>query len=311
MIGARDHGGALDAAVARWGGTRSDWLDLSTGINPQPYPLPQIPPEAWTALPDSGALTRLEQSARRFWRIPDAAEVLAVPGASAAIAQLPRLRPAGRVEIPGPTYNEHGAAFRLAGWTLTEEAPDALVAVHPNNPDGYLWSADRLAAPLTIVDESFCDVCPDRSHIALAARPGCVVLKSFGKFWGLAGLRLGFAIGDPDLVAALKDALGPWAVSGPACTIGAEALSDPAWAAETNRRLTDDAARLDTILTAQGAEVVGGTTLFRLYRVDNGEAAQAHLARHRILTRVFPYADDWLRVGLPPAHRWDQLESAF
>ena len=311
MIGPRDHGGALDAAIARWGGAREDWLDLSTGINPEPYPLPELPLSAWTALPDAAALHRLEQAARRFWRVPDTAAVLAVPGASAAIAQLPQLRPPGRVEIPGPTYNEHGAAFRLAGWTLTDDTPDALVAVHPNNPDGHMWTSDRLDADFTIIDESFCDTCPKESLIDLSARPGCVVLKSFGKFWGLAGLRLGFAIGDPHLLAALAERLGPWAVSGPACAIGAEALSDPAWADETNRRLTDEAARLDALLTTQGAEVVGGTPLFRLYRVENGEAAQDHLAQHRILTRVFPYAEDWLRVGLPPADGWDRLESAF
>nr|WP_249218929.1 threonine-phosphate decarboxylase [Loktanella sp. SALINAS62] len=301
----------MDAAITRWGGTRAEWLDLSTGINPVPYPLPALPNDAWTALPDTAAATLLEQRARVFWRVPAGAAVLATPGASAPIAMLPRLRPAGQVAIPGPTYNEHGAAFRAAGWTLTDAGTDAIVAVHPNNPDGLIWTRAELDAPLVIIDESFCDTTPEASLIDLAARPGTVVLKSFGKFWGLAGLRLGFAIGDPVLIDALRDALGPWPVSGPALRIGAEALADPQWTDDTNARLTNDAARLDTLLTSQGAEVLGGTTLFRLYRVADAQAAEEHLAQHRVWSRVFPYATDWLRLGLPAPDRWSQIESAF
>ncbi len=307
----RDHGGGLDAAIATFGGKRADWLDLSTGINPIPYPMPSMPDAAWTALPDRDALATLIQRARAFWNVPAGAAVLAVPGASAAIAQLPRLRDAGRVAIPGPTYNEHGAAFRAAGWTLDDNARDAMVAVHPNNPDGMMWEAESLTAPFTIIDESFCDVVPAASLIRLAARPGTVVLKSFGKFWGLAGLRLGFVIGDPTIIADLAEALGPWPVSGPALAIGAEALADPQWADETCERLTMDAARLDALIIAQGALVIGGTTLFRLYQVEDAAAAQTHLARHRIWSRVFPYAANWLRLGMPPPDRWAQVEGVF
>ena len=233
----RDHGGGIDAAAARFGGKRADWLDLSTGINPVPYPLPKLSADAWTALPDSGAFDLLTARARAFWNIPAAAAVLATPGASAAIAMLPRLITTGKVAIPGPTYNEHGAAFRAAGWTLADDATDAMVVVHPNNPDGLQWQADQLNTPFTIIDESFGDVQPDASLMALATRPGTVLLKSFGKFWGLAGLRLGFAIGDPAIIAKLGAALGPWQVAGPALQIGAEALSDFEWADETRARL--------------------------------------------------------------------------
>ena len=308
----RDHGGGLDAAAARWGGTRGDWIDLSTGINPVPYPLPDLPAEAWTALPDAAARERLIARARRFWRVPEGAAVLPVSGASAAIAQIPRLAPPGRVAIPGPTYNEHGAAFRAAGWDLVAEGPaHALVAVHPNNPDGRVWTAEEIGAPLAIIDESFADVMPGASLIALAARPGVLVLKSFGKFWGLAGLRLGMVIGDPELVARLDEMLGPWAVSGPALAIGAEALADPAWAEETRARLTADAARLDRLMESKGSALVGGTDLFRLYEVQDAAAAQAHLAERRIWSRIFPYSDRWLRLGLPHPEHWDRLAAAF
>ena len=307
----RDHGGGLDAAIAAYGGARGDWLDLSTGINPVPYPMPDLPADAWTALPDEAAFARLYALARHFWGIPEEAAIIGATGASAIIAALPRVLPKGDVCIPGPTYNEHGAAFAAAGWGLGQDPSHALVAVHPNNPDGHIWQVSDCEAAYTVIDESFCDVTPDQSLIHLAARPGTVVLKSFGKFWGLAGLRLGFAIGDPEIIGKLTDLLGPWQISGPALSIGAEALSDPAWADDTRARLKADAARLDTLVTKHGAELVGGTTLFRLYNLQNASALQDKLAQHRVWSRVFPYAPDWLRLGLPAPDRWAQLEAAF
>lgn len=311
MTDQRDHGGGIDGAIACYGGRRADWLDLSTGINPVPYPMPALPADAWTALPDKAAFDRLYDLARHFWKVPQGAGIIGAAGASAIIAGLPRVIGLGQVCIPGPTYNEHGAAFRAAGWTLADTAASAQVAVHPNNPDGRIWQADDLTAPITIIDESFCDVMPDASLIHLAARPGTVVLKSFGKFWGLAGLRLGFAIGDPAIIARLTDLLGPWQISGPALSIGAEALADPQWADATRARLACDAVRLDALLDSKGAKPLGGTTLFRLYQVKNAKSAQDHLARQHIWSRVFPYAPDWLRLGLPAPDRWPQLEAAL
>jgi cobalamin biosynthetic protein CobC len=312
---ARDHGGGLDAAVTRFGGKRFDWLDLSTGINPVPYPIPETSMSAWTDLPDAAAVRRLEIAARRFWKVPQAAGLIAAGGASALIARIPTLADPGRVRIPGPTYNEHAAAFRAAGWQLTEKAgADAQVIVHPNNPDGRLWTTASLPASeaqLTVIDESFCDVCPEHSLIARATQPGTLVLKSFGKFWGLAGLRLGFAIGDQALIAALREALGPWPVAGPALEIGTAALMDEAWADVTRQRLTADTARLDALIRAAGAELVGGTMLFRLYRVLRAEDWQTRLARHRIWSRIFPYDPTWLRLGLPPPDGWSRLEDAL
>lgn len=314
--GLPDHGGGVDAAAARWGGTRADWIDLSTGINPLPYNLPVFPADAWTALPDRAAATALVSAARAFWRVPDGAAVLAAPGASALIARLPWVRNAGRVAIPGPTYNEHARAFAAGGWAAAQDGCDARVVVHPNNPDGRIWTEGTASAGLRdggllVIDESFCDVMPDRSLIALADRPGVVVLKSLGKFWGLAGLRLGFAIGDPALVDRLAQALGPWPVSGPALAAGTAALRDHGWARATRERLAADAARLDGLMAARGALAAGGTGLFRLYDVDDALAWQDRLARGRIWTRVFPYSTRWLRLGLPAPGQWNRLEATL
>jgi cobalamin biosynthetic protein CobC len=310
--GKRDHGGGVDGAATRYGGSRADWIDLSTGINPLPYPVPDFPADAWTALPDQGAFGALYDAARTFWRVPEGAALLAAPGASALIARIPALMPAGQVHIPAPTYNEHWAAFRANGWGVGDNG--ALVVVHPNNPDGRVWSETELGGdrPLTVIDESFGDVMPDASLVHLAERPGTVVLKSFGKFWGLAGLRLGFAIARPETIDRLAEMIGPWAVSGPGIATGTVALHDLDWAAATRARLARDADRLDAMMQRAGAAVVGGTTLFRLYDVSDAAAWQDRLAQHRIWSRLFPYSDSWLRLGLPgPEAHWARLEKAL
>lgn len=309
----RDHGGGVDAAAARFGGAVADWLDLSTGINPCPYPVPDLADSCWTALPDIAAQSALVSAARAFWSVPQSASVLAAPGASALIARIPGLAAPDSVAIPGPTYNEHAAAFAAHGWRIVPRGGVAQVVVHPNNPDGRFWTDAALSgAPLTVIDESFCDVTPDHSLMPLARRPGTLILKSFGKFWGLAGLRLGFVIGDSALIARLAEGLGPWPVSGPALAIGQVALADQDWAATTRSRLDRDAARLDALLQAAGATPRGGTPLFRLYDTENAAAWQTRLARHHIWSRIFPYSDRWLRLGLPGAEAdWTRLEAAL
>ncbi len=313
----QDHGGDLDRARAQWGGDRADWLDLSTGINPRPYPLPDLPPSVWTDLPDHAARNDLIAAARQFWRVPPSLDILPANGASALIAAMPRLVPKGTVLIPGPTYNEHRAAFQAQGWTVseaTDQPATARVIVHPNNPDGHLFDgADLSNLSLVVIDESFADTDPDLTLRALAHRPGVVVLKSFGKFWGLAGVRLGFAIARPETIQRLADHLGPWAVSGAALRIGAQALQDDAWAQETRTRLDRDALRLDQMMTGSGRfQLLGGTPLFRLYKAANAKAAQDGLARHKIWTRIFPYDPTWIRLGLPgTSDGWKRLERAL
>jgi len=328
----RDHGGGIDAAIARYGGTRAEWIDLSTGINPSPYPLPELHQDVWSALPDHSRIETLEDAARSFWGVPPALQIVSAGGASALIAALPHVIAGQTVNIPSPTYNEHKAAFEANGWRDTDGKADATVLVHPNNPDGRFWDdTPRDGVGQLIVDESFCDPTPDRSFVrgystsrvdtedfsktttyAETRQTPPIILKSFGKFWGLAGLRLGFAICAPDIATKLRDQLGPWAVSGPACQIGALALKDKDWAARTRERLNSAALRMDRLLAASGFVHEGGTGLFRLVEVKDAKTTQDHLARHHILTRIFPYSDTWLRFGLPGAPaQWDQLETAL
>lgn len=299
----RDHGGNLDWAKLTWGG--SDWIDLSTGINRVPYAVGDVSPEAWTALPTTASMDRLLAAARV--RYKTTANIVAVSGAQAAIQIIPRLTAPGLARVMGPTYNEHAACLRAAGWRVEEvlewsdlAGADLAVVVNPNNPGGQVVAQSELLALLgsvrrLVVDESFADATPGKS-VAGSEVPGLIVLRSFGKFYGLAGLRLGFAIGNAEDIAALTEMAGPWAVSGAAIEIGTRALLDAAWSAATIARLREDVTRLDAIL---GWRLEGGTALFRLYWVPDAEAAQAQFARHQIWSRIFPYSQTWIRLGLP------------
>ena len=318
----RDHGGNIDAARARWGGRAEDWIDLSTGINHVPYPLPPLSAGSWTALPTRTAMDGLVAVARRAYGTP--AAILPVAGAQAAIQMIPHLRQPGAARVLAPTYNEHAASLRAAGWTVEDVSipaqlagADLAVIVNPNNPDGRQHApADLLdlstSVGLLVVDESFADPCPDLSLAGQPPRPGLLILRSFGKFYGLAGVRLGFVLGDEETIGKLSAMAGPWPVSGAAIEIGAAALGDRDWAAATAMRLAGDCERIDALATRAGWSLIGGTLLFRSYRVPGAAAAQARLARHHIWSRIFPWSDDWLRLGLPGSEaEWARLAEAL
>lgn len=317
------HGGGLDAARRRFPDAPLPWVDLSTGINPVSYPVGPIPVEAWRRLPDTVALARLEGAAARTYGAPDATCVVATPGTQAIIQWLPRLIPAQRVGVLDFGYQEHPAAWRAAGAdvsTLTSldglADVDVAVVVNPNNPDGrlvppgVLVDLARRGATL-IVDEAFMDVMdPDFSLVPLSPGENIIVLRSFGKMYGLAGLRLGFAVGGPAFAAKLRGALGPWAVSGPAIAVATEALGDRAWGAGARARLSADAARLDRLLAKAGFEILGGTPLFRLAAHSRASRWFERFGGAGLLVRPFPARPTWLRFGLPgDDEAWARLDA--
>ena len=314
MPNTRDHGGGLDDAILKYGGNRTNWLDLSTGINPIPYPIPKVPNHFWHSLPDSQAQSALLSAARKFWKVPNGANIIASSGVSQLIAMLPSLLPVNCVEIIGPTYNEHAAAFQSSGWTVGQTG-SVRVIVHPNNPDGnqhVISKQDAKNTDLMIIDESFCDVTPDETLINLTDQNNVIVLKGLGKFWGLAGLRLGFAVAAPELIKKITDRVGPWAISGPAQFIGQAALTDNSWIIKTRSRLREDSLRLDNLMIEYGNKPLGGTDLFRLYEVKNATKIQNTLAKKFIWTRIFPYSRNWLRLGIPGTEaQWAKLLNAL
>ncbi|KJC41160.1 threonine-phosphate decarboxylase CobD [Bradyrhizobium sp. LTSP857] len=314
----REHGGNLDQAQQRFGGRAEDWIDLSTGINRLPYPVGEISARYWSALPSRSAIDALHQAAQRAYRT--SAPVVAMGGAQAAIQLLPQLAPRGRARILAPTYNEYAPVLSAAGWEVEEVSElDALaganlaIVINPNNPDGRWYTPANLLALLPrvgrlVIDESFADAVPHLSLASEAVRPGLVILRSFGKFYGLAGLRLGFALGHADDIAKLAAMSGPWPVSGAAIAIGCRALRDDDWAKAASARLARDSVRLDAMVQSQGLRLVGGTPLFRLYEMPDALAAQEKLASAQIWSRVFVQQPTWLRLGLPgDESEWSRL----
>lgn len=303
----RDHGGDIDRAIARFGGT--NWIDLSTGINRAPWPTRGLSDHALQALPTAAARAHLVKIAAEWFGCPPGL-VLPLAGASAAIQLLPRILSKGPAAVLVPTYNEHAASLRAAGWRVDEVnsiralyGADLAVVVNPNNPDGRCWWPAEIAELAQqvghlIVDESFADPRPELS-IANSPPQNVTVLRSFGKFWGLAGVRLGFVVGHPQITAPLTEQAGPWSVSGPALEIGAAAMADHEWATEVTIWLAEAANLLDKMMTEAGCSFVGGTHLFRLYDLPDAQAMQDRLARHAIWSRIFPWNSRWLRLGLP------------
>ncbi|MGY4487013.1 histidinol-phosphate/aromatic aminotransferase/cobyric acid decarboxylase-like protein [Bradyrhizobium sp. LM3.2] len=220
----REHGGNLDLAQQRFGGRAEDWIDLSTGINRLPYPVGEVSSRAWNALPSRSEIEALHQAARHAYRT--SAAVVALGGAQAAIQLLPQLAPPGCARILAPTYNEYAGVLSAAGWKVEEVSAlealagaDLAIVVNPNNPDGRCHPSKDLLELLPrvgrlVIDESFADMDPQLSLAPEADRPGLLILRSFGKFYGLAGLRLGFALGNSSDIARLAALSGPWPVFG-------------------------------------------------------------------------------------------------
>jgi len=309
------HGGALDRAIARHGGSRDEWLDLSTGINPVAWPVPELSADVWRRLPDEAMMGDCLDAARDYYCVPADAGIIAAPGTQAIIQWLPVLfNYLDRATIVSPTYGEYAQVFSAAGVGVETPADlpgegvnPLLVVGQPNNPDGRVWPVERLAAlaegaagvRMTVVDEAFADVTPEHSMTPMTGGPGLTVLRSFGKFFGLAGVRLGFAIGDKDVIASLRQMIGPWAVPGPALAIGAMAMRDKEWIAATRARLAENSARLAGILEGAGMRIAGRTDLFVLAETGDAAAVAEALAKRRILVRPFDYDARWLRFGLP------------
>ena len=320
----------LSQAARNFPNAPRPFLDLSTGINPVPYPLAALPAEAATRLPDADDEARLRDVAAQAYNAADPAMVVAAPGTQILISLLPHLLrlPQPRVAILAPTYAEHAAAWRSVGAhveNVTDPADlaqaDIAVVGNPNNPDGrrtdprhLLALADRLAprAGLLIVDEAFADLeGPGLSLVPHLPHPAILVLRSFGKTYGLAGLRLGFALAAPGLAARLRQALGPWAVAGPALAAGLQTLPDSSWRDAAALRLERDALRLDSLLADRAMTLVGGTRLFRLYEGEAAQTLHDRLGRAGILTRRFDEAPHRLRFGLPGCERdWVRLTKA-
>lgn len=321
-----EHGGCIRQATQRYGIPVEDWVDLSTGINPHGWPVPEVCAERWRRLPETE--DGLEAAARAYYCAPS---LLPVAGSQAAIQALPRLRARSRVGVLTPGYGEHRHAWLRSGHEVLElsvqeirarlSGLDVVVVANPNNPTGERLSPRELLAwhfelatrgGWLVVDEAFIDATPGQSLAAESRLPGLVVLRSLGKFFGLAGARVGFVLAEPKLLEALDEVLGPWALANASRYVATHALADQAWQQETRCRLRIESARLDALLARSGLKPTGGTALFQWVPTTQAQAIHEHLARRGILTRFFREPIAGLRFGLPAAeHQWKRLAGAL
>jgi cobalamin biosynthetic protein CobC len=322
------HGGALDVAIERYGGFADEWLDLSTGINPEGLPVPEMESALWKRLPEQSLMERTLKKARAFYGVPDDTEIIAGPGTQSLIQLLPEIiGEPGEVDIVAPTYGEYAASFSRCGWRVNEignvaaTSPEAraVVVVNPNNPDGRVTGPDLLSGlrgslakrgGLLIVDEAFQDASDNQSATS-HAQSGAIVLKSFGKFFGLAGMRIGFAITNPDIVSKLAARLGPWAVSGPALAAADRIFADEEAISEMRSRIAQSARMLEKTLEQAGLASVGATGLFRLARHKRAGMLFEALCRQKVLVRPFDYEPEWLRFGLARRADYPRLRAAL
>ena len=321
-----EHGGRLQQAAQRYGIPRDRWLDLSTGINPVGWQGTSASLSSWNRLPEEE--DGLIEAAQAYY---GATSLLPVSGSQAAIQTLPRLRARSRVGVPVLGYNEHAHRWRQAGHDVVPLAPsefasalgnlDVLVVSNPNNPTGDRFAPSRLLewhALLSsrggwlVIDEAFVDMTPECSVAGFTDREGLIVLRSLGKFFGLAGARVGFVLSSPVLTRMLKEWMGPWTIAGPSRLVARAALEDQAWQASNRQRLRSEGRRLVELLTSRGLKPGGGCDLFQWVAMPNALAIHESLAREAILTRYFAGPAPSLRFGLPAAEvDWRRLESAL
>lgn len=328
-----EHGGSVTRAARQFPDAPEPWIDLSTGINPHSYGYSPVPATAFSRLPEPSDLTKLCEKAARCYGAPGGENIAAAPGTHLLVPIISQYIFGGqdassvKAAILSPTYAEHAHACRIAGFDTLETddfaalaRADLAIVVNPNNPDGRIIAdqellelSDQLAAKggMLVVDEAFRDVMEEPSRLAGKVHAGLVVLRSFGKFYGLAGIRLGFAVAPKELAQDLRLRLGPWTIPGPALHIGLEALADQAWQAEMRQRLRAEADRLNTLLKTAKIEVAGGTTLFRYIQDSNAQAIYQYLGEAGILVRRFKERPDCLRIGLPAPDEWQRVESAL
>ncbi len=319
------HGGQCRAAAARYNIPLEGWIDLSTGINPNSWPVKDIPTELWQRLPEDD--DELVEVAYQYYGAPS---LLPVAGSQAAIQALPRLREHSRVSILSPSYAEHAHAWQHANHSINAVTPeqindalpdtDVLVIINPNNPTGAVFSIEQLLdwhsrlakrGGWLIVDEAFMDATPEQSIASYTNRPGITVLRSLGKFFGLAGTRVGFVCTHKSLLEQLDALLGPWPISTASRWVAIQALQDTVWQAQTRLSLAKESDRLHSLLSKHDLTPDGGCAFFQWVNTHYAAAIHENLARQGILTRLFD-APQSLRFGLPgTGYKWNQLNKAL
>ena len=315
------HGGDIDLAIKKYGGEREDWIDLSTGINGASYPWQESINVQLRNLPSNKILMQLEKVAARAYKIAESADIAAVSGAQQIINLLPLcLKSCNSVAILGPTYNEYEKAFKRSGTktkTVSETSKlscsDIAIIVNPNNPTGKVIADETLAGlskevRILIIDESF-KMFSSRRALNFS---NIIQINSLGKFFGLAGVRLGFVSGPSGFIKTVKEMLGPWPVSTLAAEIGIVALNDKVWISEMEKILVTESNALHEVCNSRNWELVGRTSLFHTYATSSCLEVEKQFAAHGIWVRTFDYSKTWVRLGIPTSENaWTKVKQAL
>ena len=315
------HGGDIDLAIKKYGGEREDWIDLSTGINGASYPWQESINVELRNLPSNKILMQLEKAAARAYKIAESTDTAAVSGAQQIINLLPLcLKSCNSVAILGPTYNEYEKAFKRSGTktkTVSETSKlscsDIAIIVNPNNPTGKVIADETLAGlskkvRILILDESF-KMFSSRRTLNFS---NIIQINSLGKFFGLAGVRLGFVSGPSEFIKTVKEMLGPWPVSSLAAEIGIVALNDKVWISEMEKILVTESNALHEVCNSRNWELVGRTSLFHTYATSSCLEVEKQFAAHGIWVRTFDYSKTWVRLGIPTSENaWTRVKQAL
>lgn len=320
-----EHGGHLLDAAKKYNIAKEKWIDLSTGINPNGWPIPTIPSECWQRLPETA--DGLVEAAKNYYQCQS---ILPVAGSQAAIQSLPLLRKKSKVGVLAPAYAEHAYSWEKAGHIVVELEEDnidsylaeldVLIVINPNNPSAQHFRKPQLLnwyqqlhqhGGWLIVDEAFLDTNPEQSLSSHPVTEGLIILRSIGKFFGLAGIRCGFVIATEQILKELNEMLGPWTVSHPSRYIATAALLDKDWHSKTKVELNTQAARLAVLLNNQGLSITAQTDLFIWIKISEAQTIHQALAEKGILTRLFIHPLS-LRFGLPKNEfEWRSLEQGL
>ena len=315
------HGGDIDLAIKKYGGARENWIDLSTGINGASYPWQESINVELRNLPSNKILMQLEKAAARAYKIAECTETAAVSGAQQIINLLPLcLKSCNSVAILGPTYNEYEKAFKRSGTktkTVSETSKlscsDIAIIVNPNNPTGKVIADETLAGlskkvRILIIDESF-KMFSSRRTLNFS---NIIQINSLGKFFGLAGVRLGFVSGPSEFIKTVKEMLGPWPVSSLAAEIGIVALNDKVWISEMEKILVTESNALLEACSSKNWRLVGRTSLFHTYATSSCLEVEKQFAAHSIWVRTFDYSKTWVRLGIPTSENaWTRVKQAL
>ncbi len=319
-----EHGGNLALAAKQYNIPLENWLDLSTGINPNAYPIPPIAPDVWQRLPldDDGLIA----AACAHYGAPF---VLPTAGSQAALQVLPTMRAPCKVAMLSPMYNEHAHAWQRAGHQVltfagypdehTLNTADVLLVCNPNNPTAAQFSAENLLAwhatlakcgGWLVVDEAFGDANPEQSIAQHTYLEGLIVLRSLGKFFGLAGARVGFLLANQELLNSAQESIGPWSLTGPSRFIAKQALLDTQWQQLARLQLAASSQRMAQLLTQYGLRPAASNALFQYVPTQNAQLVQQQLAQQGVWVRYFS-EHTALRFGLPAETAWNKFESAL